>query len=361
MKTAKEFKLVECSGTAYEIGMQWGEGCRESFYQTSENNFKNLELIHQAKKDEVMTLGMRFLPLIQDFDPYLVDIMKGQAAATGLSFAEIVTHRCIFELSFYYPAIRSLCTGFAATGQATANGQTLLGQNIDWAPGTPIDFLKVHHNGGPDQYILSFSNSSEYALSSAGFGICALATFGKSYAYNLPLACYMPRVMRQNNIHDAMDLFKKVARGLGYYHLADASGNLIGIESTCNDYEVIQPVDDLMFHSNHYLTERFQADDLMDVLDEMGMLPPALVGESQKRYVRMRDLMYKDYGRITPQTAMAVLADHEENYPFSICRHDDSSPYPSVTQASFVMVPAEGTIYVACEHPCQHEYVRYTF
>lgn len=361
MKSTKEFKLVECSGTAYEIGVQWGEGCRESFYQTAENNFRNMELMHHAKKDEVIAKALRFLPLIEQFDPYLVDLMKGQAAATGLSFAEIVTSRCIFELSFYYQNIAGLCTGFAAAGKATADGKTLLGQNIDWAPGATVDFLKVHHTGGPDQYILSFSNSSEYTLSSAGFGICAFATFGTNYAFNLPLGCYMPRVMRQKNIHEALGLLKQVARGLGYYHLADADGTILGIESTYNDYEILQPVDGLMLHSNHYLTERFKHDDLLAYLVEMGLFPAVMATESFNRYERIRSLMSKEVGRITPETAMKVLADHEENYPYSICRHDDSGPSPSITHASFIMVPAEGTIYVACGHPCEHEYIRYIF
>jgi len=151
MKTAKEFKLVECSGTAYEIGLQWGEGCRENIHQLAENSFRNMDSMYQAKKEDVIAAAMKFLPRIEDFDPYLVDIMKGQAHATGLSFAEIVTQKCMNEVLFYYKNITGLCTAFAATGKATAGGKTLLGQNIDWAPSATIDFLKVHHAGGPDQ------------------------------------------------------------------------------------------------------------------------------------------------------------------------------------------------------------------
>ena len=84
----------------------------------------------------------------------------------------------------------------------------------------------------PDQYILSFSNSTEYTLSSAGFGICALATIGQEYSFNLPLACYLPKVMRQKNIHDALELLKQVARGLGYYQLADANGVIMGSKAS---------------------------------------------------------------------------------------------------------------------------------
>ena len=360
MKQAKEFKLVECSGTAYEIGLQWGEGCRESIHRISQDSFRHLESMYQATQEDVIAQAMKFLPRIQEFDPYLVEVMKGQASATGLSFSEILAQRCMNELLFYYTQIRGLCTAFAATGKATAGGQTLLGQNVDWSPGAIIDFLKIHHKGGPEQYVLSFANSSELALSSAGYGICALATVGRSYAFNLPLGCYMPRVMRQKSIHDAMELLKQVARGVGYFQLADANGVMLGIESTCDDYEIIQPQDDLMLHSNHYLTERFRHDDLTAYLTEIGRLPPVMATESLKRYERIRSLMYQDYGRITPQTTMEALADHEK-YPLSICRHDDKSSCPSITLASLIMVPAEGAIYIACGHPCEHEFVRYTF
>lgn len=37
MKNAKEFTLIKCSGTPYEIGRQWGEGCKESIIKISEN------------------------------------------------------------------------------------------------------------------------------------------------------------------------------------------------------------------------------------------------------------------------------------------------------------------------------------
>lgn len=360
MKHAKEFKLVECSGTAYEIGLQWGEGCRESIHQISQDSFRRLASMYHATQEDVVAQAMKFLPRIQEFDPYLLEIIKGQASATGLSVPEILAQRCMNELLFYYTEIRGLCTAFAATGKATAGGQTLLGQNVDWSPGAIINFLKIHHKDGPDQFVLSFANSSELVLSSAGYGICAQATIGRNYKFNLPLGCYMPRVMRQENLHDAMELLKQVARGVGYFQLADANGVMLGIESTCDDYEIIPPQDGLMLHSNHYLTERFRHDDLIAYLTEIGELPPEMATESQKRYERIRSLMHKYYGRITPQTAMEALADHE-NYPLSICRHDDKSACPSMTLASFIMVPAEGAMYIASGPPCEHEFVRYAF
>ena len=349
MKGAKEFKLIECSGTPYEIGQQWGEGCKESILKVSENAFNGMSFMYQAPWEEVISKAMEFLPLVQEFAPYLVEIMRGQADATGLSFEEIFTQKCMNELMFQFNNMTGLCTSFAATGKATQDGKTILGQNIDFFPGTPIDLLKIYHSSGPVQFILSFANSSEFTFSSAGFGMCANATIGKDYSFNIPLACYLPRVMRQKNIRDAMELLKQVARGLGYYHLADANGQMYGIESIHNDFEIIYPEKDVLLHSNHYITERFKAGDTASIYQP----------DSYHRLDKTRSFTDQHYGRINTEIAMKILADHD-HYPNSICRHiDNTVPISSTTLASFIMVPEEGAIYIAWGNPCEYEFVRY--
>lgn len=351
MKTVKEFKLVECRGTPYEIGLQWGEGCKESIFKISENIRNGMMVFYKASKDDVIARAMKLFPLVQEFDPYLVEIMKGQADATGLSFEEIFTQKCTNELTFYYHNMTGLCTSFAATGKATEDGKTLLGQNIDWLPESPVDLLKIHHDDGPVQFVLSFANSSEFTFSSAGFGMCVNGTIGKDYSVNIPLACYLPRVMRQENIDDALNLLKQVARGLGYYHLADAQGRMFGIESVHNDYEIIHPEKDLLLHSNHYLTERFQKGDTASELQP----------DSYHRLESIKQFFNQHYGHINPVIAMEILTNHE-HHPNSICRHiDPNVPIASATLASYIVIPEEGAIYIACGNPCEYEYVRYEF
>ncbi|NPV93282.1 MAG: hypothetical protein HPY50_21190 [Firmicutes bacterium] len=351
MKKAEGFKLIECRGTPYEIGRQWGEGCKESILKVSENVCNSLASFYQASKEEIVSQAMKFLPAVQGFDPYLIEIMRGQADAAGLSFEEIFTQKCLNELTFYYNNISGLCTSFAATGKATQDGKTILGQNIDFLPGAPINLLKIHHSDGPVQFILSFSNSSEFTLSSAGIGMCANATIGQDYSLNTPVACYLPKVMREKNIRDAMDILKQVARGLGYYHLADLNGHMYGIESIHNDFELLYPERDMLLHSNHYLTERFKGVDTA----------PQLQPDSYHRLDRVRSLMNQHYGHINIEIVMKILADHD-HHPDSICRHiDPAAQIPSTTLASFIMAPGEGAIYIAAGHPCEYEYIRYEF
>lgn len=349
MKDKKELKVIECSGAPYEIGLQWGEGCKKSILISLENNFNGINMVHQASKEQVIASAMKFLPLVQDFDPYQIEILKGQADGSGISFEEIFMLKCSFELGFYYQQIAAMCTSFAVAGNATKDGQTILGQNIDWAPGTPIDLIKIRHSDELNQLVVVLGHSSEYTLSSAGFGLCANSTIGQDYSFNIPLCCYLPKVMRQKNTQDAMGLLKQTARGFGYYHLADVGGTMLGIESVHNDFELIYPKEDVLLHSNHYITERFQKGDLA----------PIFIPDSFHRLERIKTLMNEHYGRISPEIVMNILSDHD-NHPHSICSHVDlNSPFPSATLASLIMVPAEGAVYIAAGNPCECEYVRY--
>ena len=42
MKDAWEFRLVECSGTPYEIGLQWGAACKDSIASSSKTSLDRM-------------------------------------------------------------------------------------------------------------------------------------------------------------------------------------------------------------------------------------------------------------------------------------------------------------------------------
>ncbi len=352
MKDDWEFRLVQCSGTPYEIGLQWGAACKDSIASSSKTSLDRMASFLRVSREQVFAMGMEHLPFIEEYDPYLVDIMRGQAVGAGIPFEEIVTQKSMTDFTCKaMTGVNALCTALAATGKATEGGKTLLGQNIDFLPDATMDFLQVHHGGGLVQYILCINNWTEYTFASTGLGICANATFARSHEFTLPISAYIPRVMRQRNIEDAFDLLKQVARGVAYFHLADGSGRMHGLECTHDDYQIIEPERDVLVHSNHYITERFKGRDTA----------PGVQPDSYERMETINNLISENYGHITPKTAMEILSNHN-HYPNSICRHiDRTAPVSSMTLASFVMVPEEGAIYVARGNPCENGFVRYKF
>jgi len=144
-------------------------------------------------------------------------------------------------------------------------------------------------------------------------------------------------------------------RGLLNYVLASAQGDIVQVETTFNDYNVLYPdaEQSILTHFNHYLTERFKKGDNVVIC----------CPDSYVRAERLKRLMFEHYGNLTPQIMMELLTDHG-NYPSAICRHVDTDKPPVLhfeTLVSLIMVPAERTAYIAYGQPCKTKYVKYTF
>ncbi len=354
MKDTIRLTPVECGGTPYEIGRHWGEGCRENLRASLNMLYAGLE--HgpfQAGKAKVWDAALAFLPALRNFDPNGFEMLRGLGEGAGLVLEEVLALQCSLEIAFNYGKIAGLCTSFAAVGKATRGGRTILGQNVDWHPASTIDLLRVRHESGIREFVLCLSGSPYYHMNSAGIGNCVNLTLGPlgDMKQQVPLSAYISRAMRQPRIGFALGILRRQARGLGYFHLADSTGNMTGLEAVADDIELMLPERDVLVHANHYETQRFRAGDGT----------PRLIPDTCARAQRMRDRIEAARGAITPETMMEILCDHE-GHPNSICRHVDATPPPefaSMSRASFVMVPAEGLLYIAAGPPCENEYVEY--
>jgi isopenicillin-N N-acyltransferase-like protein len=354
MKSTIRLTSVECGGAPYEIGRQWGEGCRENLQASLNMLYSGLE--HgpfRANKAKVWDAALTFLAAVRNFDPYGFEMLRGQAEGAGLVLEEALALLCSLEIAFNYGKIMGLCTSFALTGKATRGGRTILGQNVDWHPASTLELLRIRHESGIREFVLCLSGSPYYHMSSAGIGNCVNLTLGPlgDMKQQVPLSVYISRAMRQPRIGFALGILRRQARGLGYVHLADAAGNMTGLEAVADDIELMVPERDVLLHANHYETQRFKAGDWT----------PRLIPDTCARAGRMRERIESARGTITPETLMEILSDHE-GHPNSICRHVDASKPPemaSASRASFVMVPAEGLMYIAAGPPCEHEYVEY--
>lgn len=353
MKEKKTFRVIECGGTPYEIGKQYGSACKENIIQSINMHVGAYNYVYKTSKEQIVSNAMKYFQKSNDFDPYLMEMLKGQADGAGVGFEEVFTLRCALELGEYYQQIMAFCTSFAATGDATKNGETIIGQNIDWSPDFPLDLLKIRHADGLEQLTLAFGGVLEWTLNSKGLGICMnlILSPPEDQRLNVPCGCVIPKAMRQGTIGDALGTFCGGARGMLYYGLASEQGDIIGIESTPDDFNVLYPEDDILVHSNHYLTEKFKKGDWVHTL----------APDSYLRVDRMRKLMKKNYGKLSAERMMALLGD-ENNYPNSICRHVDRNKPATMhfeTVASVIMIPKEKVMYITYGHPCKYEYAEY--
>lgn len=354
MQTGKP-KIIECCGTPYETGRQYGGASKDSIIKSVDFMFNSLKNGYfRASRDNVLKASAKYLENVKAFDSGAVEWIDGIARGAGISFEESFALKCYLEVSMNYPSVSGMCTSFALTGAATENGVTILGQNIDWHPEATVDLLLIKNTGGLDQLSLCLLGTSYYYLNSAGVGCCSnltLSPMGPVKAH-IPLSIYLRKAMGEDSLEGAMNVLEKTARGVGYYHLADKNGQMAGIESTYDDYRIINPEDNVLVHANHYETAEYKKNDLAYTY----------IKDSFGRSKRLRELVSEYFGCITPEHAMDFLRDHA-GHPDSICRHVNGrnpGDMASESRASIVMVPEERKVYIAFGPPCENPYYEYS-
>lgn len=348
--------LIECAGDHFTMGRQYGEARASSLAAALDDFFEILRLFpQQASRPNATRAALRLLDSAQDFDPLGVDFIRGQAKGADLPFEEVFALHCLLEVLFNYANLTGLpgmCTSLALGGQAAKDGRTIAGQNIDWFVNSSVDVLRLRHEDGLTSLAVCLGGTPYYHLTSAGLGNCANLTVGPlATGPQAPLGIYLPRAMREPTLERAMAVLQSAAQGLGYYHLADRHGTLLGIESMTGGHVLMRPLDGVLVHANHYEAEEYRP------LDRSLQYLP----DSPMRAARLRELISARHGSITVEDVMNMLRDHEHG-PCSICRHPIPGVPPALasdSRASIIMLPAEGVMWISYGPPCANEYVEF--
>lgn len=354
MKTKTALPIIECSGSEYEIGQQYGEQARNNLQCAVGLMYRSMKLMpYQAGQDAVSRASRKYLDNVRSFDPEALDRVKGMAEGSGIPFDDIFALQCYSELFVNYPGIVGMCTSFGVTGHATKGGRTIFGQNVDWHPDSTIDLVRIRRRDGSRLFCIMLNGYGGFYLSSRGFGNCANLTLCPPAAVSnhIPFAFYQYHAMTRNTAQESMDVLRRTSRGVGYIHIADKSGFIAGIESVYDDCTILEPKDGVLVHANHYETDKYRKGDAAYTY----------IPHSFTRAERLRQLIAGSHGALTPEKMMLFLEDHQ-GLPNSLCRHVDPAlpaVFASLSRASWIMLPDEGKLFLAAGPPCEYAYVEY--
>ena len=357
--SAERLKIIPLKGTYFEIGRSWGKALKTDLKRSIDQELGGIARFVSKDKKELTAMSNKLIPVANRYDPEFMQVLKGMADGSGLFFEDLFALRSLLELMFYCNKLPAMCTSFAVTADATADGSTIIGQNIDWQPGNGMSLLRITWPNGVEQLSLSLGGIWEYPLSShpssPPFGLASNLAVSMTETQNLeqvPISIVMSRASRQKRLERALSVFVNSQQNIAGFILANAEQEIVGIELAANTYEVLFPEEDVMVRANHYLTPRFKD------MDFFSRYWP----DSYLRNNRLKRLIEKDWGKITPQLMMKKLSDHN-NYPKSLCTHVDSESVfaPSQTLASVIMVPEKKIMYIANGNPCETPYLEYRF
>ncbi|MBN2238428.1 MAG: hypothetical protein JW712_01535 [Dehalococcoidales bacterium] len=355
-KARNMLKTVEAGGSHYEMGYQYGQACPEIS--------KMLELTSQLfggweKTNDILDRYIpSYLPHLESYAPEVVEEMKGMAEGAGVSFRDIMFLNITYEISV--PSVMGGCTSFAATGNATAGGELISGQNLDhiepWLE--HMILLKMSPEDGPDIMAVTAPG----CLPLVGINAAGLSINMNLLRNNLslepgggvPTHVILRKIFMCETLGEVIAAIAAAGGRSPKNYLVTSTGEgILDIETTTNDMDIQFPERDMLTHANYFKAERFRSNDLA----------PSLVPDAYIRSHRLYRLMEDNFGEITADIMKELLQDHT-NYPNAICRHpDEKSPFPLArmmkTLISIINVPARSTFYVALGNPCENEYVEY--
>lgn len=349
------FPCFEFSGSYREIGRQYGEECREMIRHMLDWWYENLEPIMPGVPITKMVDATKaFITPIRDYAPDLYAELEGIAEGSGLSLAEIIFHQGTFEMDVAGPVYLGGCTAFAASGDATEGGKTIAGQHFDWYSQSDLVVMRIKPTDGPSFLTVTLAGQlGQFGISELGLAHYANVLAWPKCVAGVPAVVVAQNVLRQKNMGDAIRAITQAKNGIALNHLlADKDGAIIDVEATPDKCGIVEPDNDILTHSNHFLTPYLQPDDMGDQTS----FPDTFL-----RQYRLKQLMNKHYGKLTPKIMMELMQDHR-GYPDSICRHlDMDGPIFErfETTISMISLPAEGKMYIS-PRPCEAPFELYT-
>jgi len=345
---ADPIPVVEVSGTHREIGRCIGQALRPQLEA----------VLGRLRTDR--PAGVTWQDLLRASSPYLdhsrgaypryMEELEGIAEGADLPFDEVFLGICeeLWEPAAWRGGPARGCTDFAARGPATADGSTLLAHTNDLAPEAESDLviLKVCSDEEPEFLAVSVAGLGF----SAGFNAAGVSLTGNEVSSNdvrpgVPRQLVVRAILGARRLGEAMDACLLPTRASSYNNvIADAHGEIYSVEGSATDCEPIYIEGDVLAHANHYVAppmRRFEAD-------------RSDTGGSVIRHNRAMRLLRDNYGRLSPELLMQLLADHAD-FPTSICKHG----IESVTVFSMIIDLGHLRAWIGRGRPCQTTYVEH--
>jgi len=336
------FPLIEVSGSSYEMGYQHGS-------QAASLIQRYLLLIEQLtgkSRDVLCRNALNFLPFIQRLSSAYVEEIRGLAHGADISFEEALLCQARAEAG---RVPDSGCTAFVVTGEATASGHPLAGQNQDLEPeyADVALLLRVRPNDGrPGALIFTFAGQLGYAgMNQYGVAHFANALYDFRWQPGLPHYPLKRVLLEQRNVEACLDVLA--------HHRTCSAANVVLCDAVVGKASVeVRPEGiatfrdddpDWQVHANHYLTPDFACHETNSLAD------------SCPRLDRMRTLLRERWGDISVDGMKEILADHQ-GHPAAVCRHGAVGMH---SISGYIAEPTERLLHVRRGHGCLGTWTAY--
>ncbi len=347
----KTIPVLELRGTHRQVGQQIGQAMKASI-QKEIAGIRD-DLPRGIAWDDMLFQSAQYLAPTRMIYPQYIEELEGIAEAAGVPFEEVFLEMCeeLWESPAWRSGSRSRlrgCSDMAARGEATADGSTLLAHTNDLSPKAEEKLVILRIKAVDEPEILAVSAGGVGI--SAGFNAAGIALTGNQVDSNdlrpgVPRLVMVRALLAAKRLGEALNICLLPQRASNYNNiLADANGEIYSMEGSATDCEPIYISENILSHANHYVSapmRGFEAD-------------RSTIGDSVIRHNRAMRLLRENYGKLSPELFMTLLADHA-NYPASLCKHG----LDSVTAFSIIIRLEQRRAWIGPGRPCQTTFTEY--
>jgi isopenicillin-N N-acyltransferase-like protein len=298
-------------------------------------------------RDQLGRRALAFAPLIAALNPLLLDEVHGLAEGASIPYEHALLCQARGEAANATPV--EGCTAFALRGSATAQGQTLAGQNQDLPPEFADIGIVLHlkpSDGRPRVITFTFAGQLGYmGMNHLGVAHFANGLGDAPWRMGLPHYPLKRTLLEKGDIAACLDILRRHRTSSagnmvfcdGQGQIADAEIRPEGIALYTDEHP------DRRLHTNHYLTSEFAPRETHRMAD------------SVPRLNRIRELVAARWGAIDVAVMQEILADHQGD-PGAICRHGEGGSH---SICGYIAEPDRGLFHVRRGHGCLGTWTAY--
>ncbi len=353
--------LVQAKGSRYAIGFEHGRQVRDLVRGTLGWSLEQVEAGGVGPR-EARRHALALLDVVQASTPDLVDEVRGIADGAGLSIEDAAVINTRYELLVLSGSDRARphvtgaeCTLFGLEASRTADGQPIIGQNVDLRPESRPYWimLDVTPDGGPRVLTATLAGMlAQEGINSHGLALCGSMVRCAGWRKGYPTRKFLRRrVLEQPTVEAGAQTIRATPSRASSHNLllADASGRVADIETTVDEVQVLAPHDGILTHANHYLCASFQPENRV-VGDYLA--------NTRVRCDRMREQLECGERPLAVDDLVAILGDHA-NGGHAICRHAGVDDTGAETNVAVISEPAQRRMHVAFGPPCETAFTTY--
>jgi len=365
-------KIITVSGSHYECGRQVGMAYADLLHRCVENCYK--WLVDGYRWEDYRNAALPYLAATERAFPWVVDEIRGAAEGAGIDFNDLFTTSV--EEIFSAPSgpvvktghptpLRSgddrgragtvedpppdlvgRCSDFAVRAPAT-DGHILLAHNNDLSPATQDLIVGVEWRLPDHPALFSVGVGGLYL--SIGLNAAGVCLTGNELTPNdekpgIPRLLIARALLSATALDPAVAIALHPDRASSYNNLISTrTGEIVSVEASATDHELLYPEDGWLVHTNHYAHPRMKQYERI----------PDHMATSISRYERAHDLMRRRSGPATLPMLKTFITDHESS-PAALCRHGERVK----TVFSALIDLTQGTVDAAVGNPCVGEFER---